>query len=185
MPRNVFIDLGSHYGRITARFMLSPLYRPDFEIYCFEANPTFDSRVYAAYPPGCKVIKKAAWLFNGEIELYINTNRPNIQGSSVCREKITGNLDKDHPVTVSCIDFPAWLIENFSIDDNIIVKSNIEGAEYDLFDKMIWDGTIHFIKRLFLRTHWNKIGMPQAEHENFMARLMPCIPKFETEYNFK
>jgi hypothetical protein len=82
------------------------------------------------------------------------------------------------------MDFSAWVKNEFTPDDNIIAKSNIEGAEYPIFEKMMFDGTAGYIKRLFLRRHWNKIGMPKEMDESFLARLSEFIPVIESEYRF-
>jgi FkbM family methyltransferase len=168
---NVFIDLGSHFGAIIRKFMASKLFSSDFIIHAFEPNPAITSDTFDLYPPKVVVHREAAWICDGEINLYINQN-PRVQGSSIFRQKTTGNLDKDHPARVKCIDFGAWLRKNFSKSDNIIVKSNIEGAEYELFDRLVADGTIEFIKKLYLRRHWQKIGMSIDQDIDFVERLV-------------
>ena len=182
---NVFIDLGSFYGAVINKFIASPLYSSDFKIHAFEANPLLDGKHFIGYPRGVTLHPVAAWTCDGEIEFYLNKDRrPNVQGSSVYKEKRTGELDPLHPVKVPCIDFSQWLCDNFSLEDNIIVKSNIEGAEYPLFQALMDDGSIKFVKRLFIRTHWNKIGMPQSEHDIFMSDIRRLVLQVDTEYNF-
>jgi FkbM family methyltransferase len=168
---NVFIDLGSHFGAITRKFIASKLYSPDFVLHAFEPNPVIGDAVFSAYPSGVIIHREAAWIVDGEIEFYINRN-PKKQGSSIHREKITGNLDKENPVKVKTIDFGKWLKNNFQKTDNIIVKSNIEGAEYELFNQMMLDETITYIKCLFLRRHWKKIGMSINDDMDFVERLL-------------
>jgi hypothetical protein len=165
--------------------MSSPLFSRDFEIHAFEANPLFTNGQFLGYPFGVHIHRVAAWTTDGEIAIYVNRDkRLNVQGTSVFKEKITGNLDPDHPVPVKCIDFSTWLRTNFSLDDNILVKCNIEGAEYPLFRHMMTDGSIAFIKRLFLRVHWHKIGMPEDEHKEFMRDLEKVVPRLDRDYNF-
>jgi hypothetical protein len=183
--RNVFIDLGSFYGSVINKFIASPLYSPGFEIHAFEVNPLLEARHFAGYPRGVTLHREAAWTHDGEIELYLNKDRrPNVQGTSVFKEKRTGDLDPLHPARVPCLDFSRWLCANFDLDDNILVKSNIEGAEYPLFTQLMNDGAIAFIKRLFLRTHWNKIDMPREVHDRFMEDIRRHVPHVDTEYNF-
>jgi FkbM family methyltransferase len=182
--KNVFIDLGSHYGAIIKKFIASKLYSHDFQIHAFEANVLI-SGAFAGYPSGVTVHKCAASTIDGDLKLYINTAHPSIQGSSIYREKITGDLDKDNPIVVPCIDFSKWIRESFSREDNIIIKSNIEGAEYGVFGKMIDDGSISFVKRLYLRLHWHKIGMAKEENDAFMARLRAVDGlHIQTDYEF-
>lgn len=187
MSKNVFIDLGSFSGYTIRKFIESPLYRPDFEIHGFEANPLFNDSFFKNYPKGVIIHREAAWTENGTVEIFVNKDhRPSVQGTSVYKEKITGDLDREHPISVPCIDFSAWITKNFSIDDNIIVKSNIEGAEYPVFSKMIADGSIRYIKQLYLRRHWHKIGMPEQFDKQFMEKLL-AIPSLTVkgDYDFK
>jgi FkbM family methyltransferase len=167
---NVFIDLGSHFGAITRKFIASKSYSSDFVIHAFEPNPVIPDSVFAAYPTGVIIHREAAWIVDGEMEFYINKDA-RVQGASIHRDKITGNLDKNNPVRIKCIDFSAWIRSNFLKTDNIIVKSNIEGAEYDLFGQMMNDGTIEYIRLLYLRRHWNKIGMSIDQDIDFVERL--------------
>jgi FkbM family methyltransferase len=167
---NVFIDLGSHFGAITRKFIASKLYSPDFVLHAFECNPVISPAIFKAYPPFVNVHREAAWIFDGKLEFYVNKDQ-RVQGASFCKEKTTGNLDKEHPVTVDCIDFCEWLKRNFQLNDNIIVKSNIEGAEYALFNKMLANGTIQYIKRLFLMRHWHKIGLPEEVDTKLISDL--------------
>lgn len=186
MARNIFIDLGSFRGDIIRKFMSSPLYSPDFEIHAFESNPLFTEQDFVFYPSGIIIHREAVGIVDGNIPMYVNKNHlRNIQGTSICRDKITGDLDSQNPIDVKCIDFARWLRESFAPEDNIIVKCNIEGAEYPLFDHFIKTGTIRYIKRLFLRVHWHKIGMQKADHDNFMFRLnMVDGLKIQHEYKF-
>jgi hypothetical protein len=50
---------------------------------------------------------------------------------------------------VQAFNFPEWL-EQFR-DDYVIVKCDIEGAEFIIFDKMLKDGTLNLMNELWLR----------------------------------
>jgi len=181
---NVFIDLGSHKGKIIQKFMKSKLYSKDFVIHAFEVSPLLGPEVFAAYPKGVIVHKSAAWTSAGELEFFVCREKKESQGPSLFKEKTTGNLDKGRPEKVKCFDFSAWIKTKFQPTDNIIVKCNIEGAEYPVFRKMILDGTIGYIKKLFLRVHWHKIGMDKDDHEQFMRQLREAGIELHGEYDF-
>ena len=46
---------------------------------------------------------------------------------------------------VQCVDLSEFIKNNFAKEDNIIIKMDIEGSEYDTLEKMIDDGTIEYI----------------------------------------
>jgi len=165
---NVFIDLGAYRGLYIRRFRKSSFYKPDCKMFAFECNP----HVTTDYGVGVTTIRKAAWISDGELAFYVSKKSPHaVQGSSVYKEKRTGNLDTNHPVKAKCIDFSKWLKDNFQPEDNIILKCNIEGAEYDILEKMIADGTITYIKETWIQWHWQRCGIPEERHRNLVRKL--------------
>ena len=59
----------------------------------------------------------------------------------------------EEPVSVECIDFSKWIKDNFSKEDYIFVKMDIEGSEYKILPKMIEDGTMSYIDTLVIEWH--------------------------------
>ena len=178
--KNVFIDLGAYEGLYIKKFRNSSMYVPGCEVYAFEANPHIRD---INYGDDVTVKNVAAWTEDGELQFYVSRKTPHkVQGSSVYKEKITGNLDKEYPVRVKCIDFSKWIKENFSPDDNIILKCNIEGSEYDILEKMIADETIEYIKELWIRWHWKRCGIPEQRHLNLVIELNKYSIKQHMEY---
>src|SRR3990172_936415 len=186
MPKSVYIDLGSHFGETVQRFVASRFWHPDFEIHAFEPNPLFTAHDFRNYPRGVMLHRKAAWVHDGRVELFVNRDRPkNTEGSSVCRGKTTGNLDYDRPDIVPCVDFDKWITSSFAPDDHIVVKSNIEGSEYAVFGTMCDNGSIQYLTKLYLKRHWRKIGMEWEEDRQFLARLRACLGlDLRTHYDF-
>ena len=105
-----------------------------------------------------------------------------VQGSSVYKAKRTGNLDKEHPRKTPCIDFSKWIKDHFKKTDNIVLKMNIEGAEYDILEKMIADGTIEYINTLFCQFHWQRIGVSIDRHNKLVLALKKYSFKFYSGY---
>jgi len=178
---DVFVDLGAFSGSYINKFKKSSMYNSGFRIYAFECNPHLRD---IKYGEGVEVIHKAAWITDGELSFFVSRKSPaKIQGSSVYKEKKTGNLDVEHPTMVQCCDFSNWLKTNFSPDDNIIVKMNIEGAEYDVLEKCIADGTIRYIKTAWILWHWKRCGIPVERHNAILAKLK-TLP-INLHFNYK
>ena len=166
---NIFIDAGAYRGLYIKRFIASKYYKPDFNIFAFECNPVLSMLTYGL---NVRVIKKAIWIYDGKIDFYISKKNPElVQGSSVYKSKITCNLDIENPLTVECIDFSNFLYDNIRENDNLIVKMNIEGAEYKVLEKCIEDGTINRIKKLFIQWHYNKIHLDIKRHRQLVKQL--------------
>jgi len=181
---NVYIDLGAYRGLYINRFRKSSMYKPGAQIYAFECNTHLRGFNYGS---DVTTINKAAWIYDGELNFYVSKKNPAaVQGSSVYKEKRTGNLDKEHPQKIPCVDFSEWILDHFQRDDNIILKMNIEGAEYDILEKMIADDTIGFIKTLFVQFHWQRIGVDVQRHNNLLLALKKCpITLYNGYGNFK
>ena len=68
-------------------------------------------------------------------------------------------MDRNNPDEVECIDFSYWLKNNFNNNDHIIVKMDIEGAEYDIIEKMLNDNTFEYINQLYIEWHNKKLNI--------------------------
>jgi len=167
---NVFIDLGAFHGLYITRYKKSNYYVSGTKIYAFECNPTIGRINYGS---DVVCINKAAWIKDGTILFYISRKNPEfVQGSSVYKDKLTGNLNLESPVNVPCIDFSKFLSDNFTVNDTVIVKMNIEGAEYDVLEKCVADGTIKLIKEIFVSFHYQKIkNFDKDRHNNLILSL--------------
>mmetsp|Transcript_25766 Transcript_25766/g.60183 ORF Transcript_25766/g.60183 Transcript_25766/m.60183 type:complete len:350 (-) Transcript_25766:36-1085(-) len=75
--------------------------------------------------------------------------------------------DRDHgtQADVIAVDTVSWLIENFSEDDYIVLKMDVEGAEFEILSGLYRRNKLHLIDLLAYECHnW--------------ARSMPHIPEF-------
>lgn len=160
--RRIFIDLGAYNGCSVRKFTH---YCERFEVYSFEPNPIFQQRLQQL---PCIYIPKAAWIFNGQIDFYLD--QVDYDGSSLFENKI--NLADKKKIKVDCIDFSGWLKSTFRSEDFIILKMDIEGAEYAVIEKMAQDGVLSYVKELFVEFHGHKIGLTklqQAHIEKLLA----------------
>ena len=160
-----FVDCGSFRGK--ALTWARKRYGDKCKLYAFECNP----HLSCEYGADVTTEKKALWTCDGDLRFYMNIKHPGIEGHSVYKDKTTGQLDTTHPITVHCIDFSKWLFETFSNSDHVIVKMNIEGAEYDVLEKCVETGSINIIKELFVQWHYQKIPGLSKRHEKLISDL--------------
>jgi len=177
--RKVYIDCGAHKGNTIKKFVLSKYYSSDFEIFAFEPNP--HSKVHKRYGKNETVYQKAVWIRNGEIPFYITKEKRGSQAGTLIKEKSSGRLDKKHPTMVSSIDFGGWIKETFSPNDYIIVKMDIEGAEYWVIDSMIKDGSIVYVNLLWLETHEDRIAGMSADDRVALTKRLDAISSLEKD----
>jgi FkbM family methyltransferase len=181
----VYVDLGANTGDSVYNFfnansskypkILNSLEvsKNGWIVYAFEANPRFNGqldemRAELESPRRQISLYKstAAWIYNGNISFYLDTvnKGANFWGSS---------LDSNHPdvvasnrekITVPCVDM-ADLLEQFSKEDTIVVKMDIEGAEYDLLVHLIARRVLFLIDYLAIEYHNTKVGSTRRNND--------------------
>jgi len=111
-------------------------------------------------------INKAAWIYDGEVEFG---EFPRNESSSIKNKKF--NFVSAKVRKVPCLNFSKW-IEIFR-GDYVVVKMNIEGAETDILEKMIADGTIGIIKYMLWEDHYKKLD---GEHMRRIDAIKKQLP---------
>jgi FkbM family methyltransferase len=162
---NVFLDLGTHFGQGLQDFIKRFNMDSTWNIHTFEANPTTYKIFLEGFRqevPWVKAHNLAISDYNGSITINIET--PPGEGDT---GQGTSIIDLDHwapwdgtlrdnfqrQEQVLCMDLGQFIRHNFTPEDNIIVKMDIEGAEYRVLDKMIQDGTLNWINHLAIEWH--------------------------------
>lgn len=161
--KHIFIDCGAHNGCSVRAYVKR--FGPPAKIYSFEPNkkfhPSFKDVSYTW-------ISKAVWIYDGKIEFYHGKNSSE-ESSSVIQSKI--NVSKKNHETVDCVDLSQWILRNFNHQHHLILKMDIEGAEYPIISKMLNEGSFSYIKRFFVEFHWDRIGMTKKSHDEFVAKI--------------
>lgn len=165
----IFIDLGANRGDSINRFFgkeqnelpsildSNLVNRANWTIYAFEPNPAFEEdlfRMKNSLAPKHTVHlynRSAGWIYDGTINFYIDAKNRDFVGSS---------LKINHPdvkngkisINVTCYDIAKFL-QKFSKNDFVVLKVDIEGAEYELFTHLIVKNTIGLIDLMPIEYH--------------------------------
>lgn len=173
IKRKYFIDCGGNNGSSVRKFRKEIDPKKRYEIFTFEPNLQY-FQDYCHFEKH-NLLPYAVWIENGEQSFFLDYEDGD--GSTLIKEKLTadeggiGVLDKTSPLKVKSVDFSSWLKRNFSKNDHIILKLDIEGAEYKVLEKMIKDGTVDYINQLYIEWHWFKIGLPEEAHNKIISQL--------------
>lgn len=190
--RNIFIDLGANKGDSIRSFTESEDAQGGnsvkergrnggWEIFAFEANPIFDEKLInlgnEINKAGLNSIKifnsTAISTENGWVEFYLDTvnEKQDYWGSSLISNHpdvvASGNLR----ISVKSVDIHSFIINNFSRNDYIIIKMDIEGYEFQLFRHMFVKGTIDFIDEIYVEFH-DRLGFEGSEHLGAIKWIM-------------
>jgi FkbM family methyltransferase len=168
MKRKIFIDCGAHKGESIRKFLSCFADADEYELFSVEPNGLFAQRLKNEYGD-VSVINKAAWIEDGKINFY-GTDEPNrTDGYTIVEEK--SDISHNSPVEVECFDLSKWIKNEFSSDDYIVLKLDVEGAEYSILDKMVKEGTISFINELYVEFHIRWMDMHRSVHDDIIKQL--------------
>jgi len=143
LMRNIYIDCGYANGRGLNLFQKTREYKDGFEVFAFEPMRDYVNEKEFTF------FKKAAWIYDGEVEFHVSSRRGG-QANGLFKNP---RANDDKIIKVPCIDFSKWLMDNFTKDDYIVLKMDIEGAEKEVLGKMIKDGSIDLIKIGYIEPH--------------------------------
>ncbi len=156
----LFIDCGANLGQGYAWFSKF-FHQPKVDFEMFEPNPNCILRLQEqAFIKSGKVILHIAAVGtqSGVVKFYGLDNSESGEtalGGSI----IQGHNSKyyaareDKSIEVQLIDFSKFIEQKVQIYDRIVVKMDIEGAEVNLLEKMIQDGSINLIDILYVEFH--------------------------------
>jgi FkbM family methyltransferase len=157
----VFIDLGAYDGDSLETALKK---YSDFDrFYAFEPlskNFAVLEKKFSRYD-NVSLFHTAADTRTGQSEFYLGRDFGD-EGGSLCKNKKTNFKDKLEMVPT--IDFSQFIKDQFKRTDRIILKVDIEGKEYDLFTKMIIEGSIDYISEIFCEWHWDRLNMSEEGH---------------------
>lgn len=173
MNKTILINCGGHKGESVTWFKNN--YDNDMNIVTFE--PLINLNSFYKDFDNHTLINKAVWINNGIIDFYIGKANDG-DGSTVCKEKKTGKLSNT-PVKIPCVDFTEVLKEYKEYYDRIIVKFNIEGAEYKIIEHLINTNTLNLVDKFFVQWHWFKMNLTEEYHNNIIKEVKKQIDLYD------
>jgi len=180
--RKLFIDCGGFDGCSALKFLLT---FPEFDAVTFEPNPAM-WRYFEGIPT--KLIKKAAYTYDGSIPFRIDAIDGT--GSSLVPSKKVDNkglmTNEESPlIDAPCIDLSAFVAEKAANYDKIVLKLDVEGAEYDILEKMLAEGTLSLVDQLYCEFHHEKMDIDLSRHRDILerARAITRVEPWDAHYS--
>ena len=167
--RKIFIDGGAHDGCSVRKFRAERRDAEEFEIYCFEPNPQL-CEILAGLDR-VEVIPAALWGRDGRVAFYPARDEA-FQGSSLLAGKRTGRLDRQRPLTVAAVRLGRWLRRRFRPSDRIVVKLDVEGAEYSVLDELVASDAVGYLSELYVEFHWRRVGVGRDRHRRALGSIV-------------
>ncbi|CAE7661720.1 unnamed protein product [Symbiodinium pilosum] len=164
-PKCIFIDLGAADGNTFSKFLeddygsVKGCPSGKWEAFLLEANPQFTKELNALQEnfPGQvhSLAEHAAFSCEGTTSFFIDKDAThNHWGSSMMSDAPDAVKSGDVKVTVPMINVVQLIAENVRPDDWVMLKVDIEGAEYNLIPCLAEFADAGLVDRMYLEEHW-------------------------------
>lgn len=172
--KKVFIDCGANQGQSIAAFAKHFPDHSEYEIHSFEPLETFSEAIQQTANKytfaNFYLHKKAVGVQDEETVFYLSNSK---YGSSLEADKSNVNINKY--TTVECIDLARWTRDNFTLENDIILKIDIEGTEFRLLKHLFLTDTIQYYKEIYVELHGeDKIKINKELREEIEVLISQC-----------
>jgi len=171
VPKCIWIDLGAADGN-TLKAFLNNQYGPvancpngQWEALLVEANPRFNQPLEQLSQRWSGMVhlyeSTAAYMCPAQTSFYLDTvtHDHNYWGSSLSPNAMDVKNSGLQKVTVPMLNLNQILAENTIPADYVMVKMDIEGAEWDVLPCMALSPSASLVDRLFMEVHDASMGL--------------------------
>ncbi|XP_078605517.1 uncharacterized protein LOC144878607 [Branchiostoma floridae x Branchiostoma japonicum] len=169
-PRKILLDCGANVASTVQLFRETYPDGQDFIIHSFEIDERL-APFFAPYPNHVLHCPTGVSNKDGNMTAYSEAvwspdkgknNGKDMQwgGGSLfaydnekADTKTGGKRQLSHHRTVPTVDLSRWIQENTAVEDYVIFKLDVEGAEYDILKKMLEDGTFKWVDKYYGEFH--------------------------------
>jgi FkbM family methyltransferase len=168
--KNIFIDCGTNLGQGLTHFdRIYQLFNSaEWDICTFEPNPHINLNDMFKNISNLEKIERAVWVREEELEFCCKGKNTAEERHQNNEERFQGggsqlnalNIQEKHPsnvesisARVKAINFSDFILQKKDMYDKIFVKFDIEGAEFEVIDKLISDDTLKYIEKLYIEPH--------------------------------
>jgi hypothetical protein len=139
---------------------LAKRFRPHI-IFGFDPHPGLKEAVGKAFGTTVLTSRSAAWLYDGMIGLELQGNCTHVENGLVAEQQ------------VPCFDLARWILGLPAVE--IVLKMDVEGAEYVLLPHLIEHGAMERISRLLVEWHTGEYAHGlETDREAILAGI-DCI----------
>lgn len=171
----VFLDCGGYDGCSAIKFISV---NPNFKSITFEPNPEMWP-YYDIIPT--KLIKKGVSHVDGVMPFTID----HIDGdgsSFVPTKKVLFGTNQDNSscqtIQIECLGIKDIVERALVKYDEVILKLDVEGAEYDILETLHSHNLLGRLKKIYAEFHWKKCGFSKSRHNNLSKVLRKHAPVF-------
>ncbi|KAI9077776.1 hypothetical protein K1719_040262 [Acacia pycnantha] len=186
--RYVYVDVGARsYGSSIGSWFRKqyPKQNKTFHVYAIEADKTFHQEY--GLKKRITLLPYAAWVKNETLTFEIQREPGNLgetRGRGMGRiQPLQFAGDHDGEVEkIQGFDFAEWLKNTVSKNDFVVMKMDVEGAEFDLIPRLYETGAICLVDELFLECHYNRWQRccPGQRSSKYERTYEQCLALFDS-----
>lgn len=175
----IFLDGGTHLGGGIKSISKKEGIDSTWRIHTWEANPhTYkknltDTKKYNNF--NIQFYNSALSTYDGKIDVMVlkQTTKYTKEVVNTGQGSTTLSADKfKNPslkesqmlekVEINCIDFVSWIEKHTTSTDEITIKLDVEGSEYEILEKLIESNHLARIKKIYVEWHSYALQDPAA-----------------------
>ncbi len=168
-PEDIVIDCGANVGTITTQLAATGA-----KVYSFEPNPYAFAELKrnTELLNNVTLFNKGVWDRSTKIKLFLHKNAEDnpvywSQGSSILVEK--PNVNQENFVDIEVVDLIKFIQDlNHKVK---FLKIDVEGAEYEILDKLIETGAYKLVDLIVAETHAHKIQNLIDKDKSIRAKI--------------
>jgi len=158
------IELGANVGLITKKILLH-----NKPVYAFEPEPEAFKLLSLIKSPNLTILNKAAWIKEQMMQLHRHKDWLNTKSHTSSSLKIDKkNVDDKNSINCETVDIADYII---SLNKKVLIKMDIEGAEYDVINHLLDKNAFEKIERIYCEFHPKKIQFGYFQHYKLKIRL--------------
>lgn len=168
--KKVFIDCGANKGQGLRQFIEVLNLNSDWIVECYEPNPDCELEKNIAEFDFATPFNKAVWIDNGTVSF--SKTIPNHKSSYASLGSSINGMNwydatyfDQEIIEVECVNI-SDILGKYDDEDFIAVKLDIEGSEFEVVRKLISDGTIKKINKLYVEWHSHHVHAETKESED-------------------
>lgn len=199
---NIFIDCGTHLFQGFKEFSEKYNIDSEWKCFCFEANPfTYEKsndEYISLLEKGYNITHFNKAIYNEDGEIAINCSRddegPYADGHfSQASNILVDPPEYDHvyhyglnyqeeAIYVESINFSKFLQENVTSDDFVVVKMDIEGAEFSVLPSIIEDQSYKLINHFYCEFH-ERFFEPKSKYKALKKEYINIFKESKILFN--
>ena len=185
----IFIDLGSHVGESIINLRELVDINQEFKIYGFEPHPIVFKKAkhnIENYKKNSNInlFEKAGYINDNDSILYQhhalsklelkdqinNYNELGGDGSSTLNINKKG-ISKEGTIKIKCVNVASFFKDIVTEDDYVILKMDIEGAEYELIPHLIENNIFKMVNIFLIEFHSVKVNLDPIIDKKLMNNI--------------